>query len=115
MVQPSGFDLATTAAPMLPVAPTLFSITPVFLSAAPSGSATMRATRSEAPPAENGTMILICGQGGASADAPALPSKTAAAATPTRIMTRLADNPRSNESISSALPWQAGRFRHDHR
>ena len=86
IVQPSGVDLATSAVPMFPVAPTLFSITIVFLSALPRGSATSRAVRSDAPPAEYGTMILTWGQGGASAKALMLPTQTAVRAVQILIM-----------------------------
>jgi hypothetical protein len=43
----------------LPDAPVRLSITTCWPSASPSFGATMRATKSEAPPGANGTIILI--------------------------------------------------------
>ena len=95
--------------PIFPVAPTLFSITIVFLSALPRGSATSRAVRSDAPPAEYGTMILTCGQGGASAKALMLPTQTAAKAVQILIMVSLMDRGQQGSMHKHLFMWQVDR------
>jgi hypothetical protein len=56
---PSGGDFATCAAPILPEAPGLFSMTMMVLSRCCSPGCTIRAIGSTVPPGGNGTTIRV--------------------------------------------------------
>jgi hypothetical protein len=63
MVEPSGFALATTSVPRLPLAPGLFSTMKLLFGySALRPSAIMRATTSGVEPGPNGAMMrTVCG------------------------------------------------------
>jgi hypothetical protein len=84
MVWPSGAELITALAALMPPAPGMFSITKRWPSLSPSFSATRRAVTSATPPGPNGRTILTGRSGyfcAAAGNVNEIESATAVAAT----------------------------------